>query len=254
MDILLVSLAAMIASSVSLVSGFGLGTVLLPAFALMMPLPTAIAAAALVHLLQSGFKLLATGRAAQWGIVVRFGLPAVAGSLAGASALVVLGTGPELAVPWGADVLMTVKPLNVAVGLILIAFALGDRPIARTGQSLPVAVGGLFSGFLGGVSGIQGALRSAVLSRVGLDKTAFIATGAVTAALVDTSRVLVYGLSAADALAGAPPALLASAIIAAALGVAVGTRVVGKMTDQAVHTVTRGLLVVFGGLLCVGVL
>jgi len=41
-----------------LLSGFGLGTLLLPVFALFFPLPVAIAATALVHLANNFFKLM----------------------------------------------------------------------------------------------------------------------------------------------------------------------------------------------------
>ena len=46
-------------------------------------------------------------------------------------------------------------------------------------------LGGALSGFFGGISGHQGALRSAVLLKCGLEKEAFIATGVVCAVVVD---------------------------------------------------------------------
>ena len=44
-----------------------------------------------------------------------------------------------------------------------------------------LAAGGLLSGFLGGLSGHQGALRSAFLIKCGLSKEVFIASGVVIA-------------------------------------------------------------------------
>ena len=58
MDILVVALVAFFASSLTLFSGFGLGTILMPAFALMMPVEVAIAATAVVHLANNLFKLV----------------------------------------------------------------------------------------------------------------------------------------------------------------------------------------------------
>jgi hypothetical protein len=46
-------------------------------------------------------------------------------------------------------------------------------------------VGGILSGFFGGLSGIQGAIRSAFLVKSGLKKEAYIATGVVIACFVD---------------------------------------------------------------------
>jgi len=48
---------------------------------------------------------------------------------------------------------------------------------------------------IGGLSGHQGALRSAFLIKTGLGKEAFIGMGVVCAALVDFSRLIFYGVS-----------------------------------------------------------
>ncbi|GAB4339479.1 MAG: hypothetical protein Kow0010_27570 [Dehalococcoidia bacterium] len=60
--ILLPILAALVAA-VALLSGFGLGTVLMPAFALFFPIEVAIAATGVVHLSNNLFKLVLVGRA-----------------------------------------------------------------------------------------------------------------------------------------------------------------------------------------------
>ena len=58
-------------------------------------------------------------------------------------------------------------------------------------------VGGLVSGFFGGLSGHQGAFRSMFLVKAGLDKEAFVATGVVLAVVVDMARLVVYGFDLA---------------------------------------------------------
>ncbi len=58
-----------------------------------------------------------------------------------------------------------------------------------------IPLGGALSGFFGGLSGLQGALRTAFLSRAGLEKEAFIGTMVVSAVVVDTSRLLIYGIT-----------------------------------------------------------
>ena len=50
-------------------------------------------------------------------------------------------------------------------------------------------------GFFGGLSGIQGALRSAFLIKSGLGKEPFIGSSTVSAVMVDIARLLIYGLS-----------------------------------------------------------
>jgi len=46
MELVLIGLAALLTSGLTLFSGFGLGTILMPVFALFFPLPLAIAATA----------------------------------------------------------------------------------------------------------------------------------------------------------------------------------------------------------------
>ena len=72
------------------------------------------------------------------------------------------------------------EPLKAVVGVLILVFvALESHPqISR--WALPprlLPLGGVVSGFFGGLSGHQDALRSLFLLKAGLDKTAFIATG-----------------------------------------------------------------------------
>ena len=58
MSYLVICAVALLASTLTFYSGFGLGTLLLPAFALFVPVEQAVALTAVVHLLNSLFKLL----------------------------------------------------------------------------------------------------------------------------------------------------------------------------------------------------
>src|SRR5687767_7135080 len=94
MDFVVIGLVAFIASGLTLYSGFGLGTVLLPAFAIFFPASTAVAATGAVHLLNNVFKGGLVGRQAHWRTVLLFGLPAVPGAIAGALVLDTLNDQP----------------------------------------------------------------------------------------------------------------------------------------------------------------
>lgn len=50
MDVLVIAVSALVASGLTLFSGFGLGTILTPVFALFFPVATAVAMTAVVHL------------------------------------------------------------------------------------------------------------------------------------------------------------------------------------------------------------
>ena len=57
----LVFAAALAAALLTLFTGFGLGTLLLPVFVLVVPPPLAVAATAVVHLLNGVLKAALTG-------------------------------------------------------------------------------------------------------------------------------------------------------------------------------------------------
>lgn len=179
MTYLVVCSVALFASGLTFFSGFGLGTLLLPAFALFFPIEHAVALTAVVHFLNGLFKLALVGRHADRRAVLRFGVPAIVAALAGAWLLQLTDLQPLVRYAlFGHDVRVT--PVKLAVGVLLVVFALIELlPVTRdvTFSAGYLPLGGVLSGFFGGLSGMQGALRSAFLLKAGFSKKAFIATG-----------------------------------------------------------------------------
>lgn len=236
---------ALLASGLTFFSGFGLGTLLLPAFALFFPVDRAVALTAVVHFLNGLFKLALVGRHADRGVVARFGLPSVVAAFAGAGALVWLGSlGPvsdyEL---FGRR--FEISPVKLVVGLLLLAFAALEvlprfRDLAFDPRYLPL--GGAVSGFFGGLAGMQGALRSAFLARSGLTKEAFIGTGVVVACLVDVSRLALYSGSNLQGAAGLDYPLVSAAVLSAFAGAFLGNRYLKKLTMRGVQRAVAATL------------
>ena len=78
MDYAVVSIAALVISALALCSGFGLGTLLMPVFAIFPPVPVAVVCTAVVHLSNNVFGVTFVGRSANRRTVLAFGLPAAA--------------------------------------------------------------------------------------------------------------------------------------------------------------------------------
>ncbi|MFH0881237.1 MAG: TSUP family transporter [Lentisphaerota bacterium] len=252
MEYLVVCLMAVLVSALTLFSGFGLGTVLMPAFALFFPVPVAIAATAVVHLANNIFKVFLVGRKADRGVVVRFAIPGAVAALIGAALLTLFDhLSPLYTYKLGSQV-YEVTVIKLVIGALIIGFALFEllpefRRLAFDRKYLPL--GGFVSGFFGGLSGNQGALRSAFLLKAGLEKEAFIGTGTVSAVIVDIARMLVYGLSfytSKFADLGGIWALVLAATLAAFLGAFMGTRLVKTITLGAVQTLVGIMLVIIG--------
>jgi hypothetical protein len=122
MEYLVVGAVAFLMSGITLLSGFGLGTVLMPAFALFFGVPVAIAATAVVHLANSVFKLGLVGRQADWAVVRRFGVPAAAAALAGAGALSLVADLPPLGGYRLGGREFQVTAVKTTIGALIIAF------------------------------------------------------------------------------------------------------------------------------------
>ncbi len=260
MDYLIVGLVAFLASGLTLYSGFGLGTVLLPAFAIFFPVPIAVAATGTVHLLNNIFKGGLLHRQADWRMVARFGLPAIPAAVFGAWLLVELGGTPRL-FAWEAFG-HTFGPTGagVTIGALMIVFAVLElqpwfQRLAAPPRLLPL--GGALTGFIGGLTGQQGAFRAMFLIKSGLDPARFIATGVFIAVLIDVSRLPTYatGLrTAQDGLGGHGWALVTVGTLCAFAGAFLGVRYLKKATIGVIRSIVAMVMLLVGSAVLTGVL
>lgn len=260
MEYLAVAVVALLAAGLTLFSGFGLGTILTPAFALFFPVATAVAMTAVVHLANNLFKIGLVGRDAHWPTVARFGVPAALAALAGAAALALFaGMAPLASYELGGRA-HEITPVKAVVGALIVGFALLEIwPRFERLEFAPrwLPFGGLLSGFFGGLSGNQGAFRAAFLIRAGLSKQAFVGTGAACAVIVDTVRLVVYGAAFQSAgwawLQGGEGALVATATLAAFAGSWLGKRLLKKVSLRFVQLTVAAMMVAIGAGLAAGI-
>ena len=241
---LLIPIVAAASSLLTLFSGFGLGTILLPAFALFFPIDLAVAMTAVVHLLNNLFKLSLLGKHANLRIVALFGLPAIVASLAGALILVWLAGIPPL-FTYGPGGRYQITFVKLIVATLMILFALLEvlpKWKDRSFDEKYLPAGGIISGFFGGLSGHQGALRSAFLIRASLSKESFLATNIVVACLVDLVRIGVYAQHFSIEGLRSNHTLIIVTTLAAFLGAFAGTRLIKKITLQWIRTLVSILL------------
>lgn len=259
-DILLVATVAGLASALTLLSGFGLGTLLLAAFSLFFPVQVAVAATGAVHLLNNLFKGGLLRHSVEWRTVLMFGLPAVPAAVAGGWLLALLGETPRL-FEWSAfGRRLGPTGADLGVGLLMILFALLElQPRFQRLQASPrlMPLGGILTGFLGGLTGQQGALRSIFLLRVGLPPHRFIGTGVMIAILIDVSRLGTYaGVLGATVLNPykLEGQLVAVGTVSAFIGAYVGSRHIQKVTIASVRYTVAALMLLIGAALATGVL
>ena len=260
MDIAVIAIVAALASALTLYSGFGLGTILLPAFALFFPAPVAVAATGVVHLLNNLFKGTLLRKRVDWTTVLKFGLPAVPAAVVGAWLLAQLGDTPRL-FHWTAFG-QTFGPTGagLTIGMLMIIFASFELQQWFHELKAPprlMLLGGVVTGFFGGLTGQQGAFRSIFLLRSGLPAERFIATGVMIAILVDLSRLTTYAASfTATGLnpAGREGLLMLVGTLSAFAGVYVATRHLDKITIGSVRYSVAALMLAIGAALGVGMI
>ena len=152
---------------------------------------------------------------------------------------------------------MNVSYLQFIIAIILIAFALIDlipffKRLKFNKSILPL--GGILSGFFGGLTGNQGALRSAFLIKMDLDKTVFIATTVVISFFVDLTRIGVYISNIKDFEISNYVILGLAAMLSAIIGSYIGFKSLKKITLNYIRNLVAVMILLIAFLLLLGVL
>lgn len=254
MELFLIASVAFMASLLTFFSGFGLGTLLMPIIALFFPLPIAIAITAIVHFSNNLLKFFLLVKHSDFSILLRFGVPAVIFAFLGAWCL-------EFLSEWKWEFVYTffgftahVTPLKLIIGLVIALFL-----VLESSSTLHVPnafkklwLGGMLSGFFGGLSGHQGAFRSLFLTQNALSKEVFLATGVSIAVVVDLSRLSLYATHWQSALAQWH--MIVVAIVSAFIGTFLGKHYLKKVSIDFIRFVVAWMLGSVSFLLILGVL
>ncbi len=259
---LIVGITAFLAAGLTMYSGFGLGTMMLPVFALFFPAEVAVVATAMVHGANNVFKASLLGRQADREVVLKFGLPAIAAAVLGALALgYVAQSDSSVTLVYSDETVSEITPVKLIIGVAMMVFALFEllprfRSLEFDRRYLPL--GGVLSGFFGGFSGHQGALRSAFLAKAGLSTERFVSSNAVIGFGVDLTRISVYVVLFTAAgghlsdFGGWP--LVTTGAISAFCGVMLGKRFLHKVRMTSIQTLVGVLLFGVGLALITGIL
>lgn len=238
-------------------SGFGLGTVLMPVFGIFFPIQEAVALTAIVHLLNDFFKASLIGKYANKTVLIRFGIVALIFSFLGAKLLGLTSGIPSLKEYSIAGKFFEILPVKLVIAILIFVFTLIEllpflNKFKVHAKYLPI--GGALSGFFGGFSGHQGALRTMFLSKLKLSKEAFIGTGAMIAVLIDTSRLIAYSTDLFKIGLSKNVVLVICATISAMAGAWIGNKRLKKITMDGVHKIVAVTLLLFAVALGAGLI
>jgi len=255
-ELIILSVAAFLTSLLTFFSGFGLGTILMPVFAIFFPVEVAIALTGVVHFLNNIFKLSLVGAKANKDVVLRFGIPAFIAALFGAWILLRMTDLKPVYEYMIGEHVFSITPLKLVISILLMLFSLMEVvPFLKNVQlgKDKLIIGGILSGFFGGLSGHQGALRSAFLIKSNLGKEAFIATGIVIACMVDLSRLGVYITRFSRVGFDENVVLVIASTVSAFIGAYLGNKLLKKITLPTIQVIVAIMIFILAIALGLGI-
>lgn len=217
----------------------------------------AIALTGVVHFFNNIFKLILVGKNADKKVLIRFGIPALIAALIGSWVLISIPTSTPLYTYTLFEKNFEVGVVKFIISILLIIFALMElipyfKKLEFSKDKLPL--GGVLSGFFGGLSGNQGALRSAFLIKAGLSKETFIGTAVVVSTFVDFTRLGVYASRVSSSGLTDNLTLVLLGTLAAIAGAFLGNKLLKKITIDSIQVIVAVMLIVISIALGAGIL
>jgi len=225
-------LTAVIAGGVASVTGFGIGSLVTPVLSLSVGTKLAVAIVSIPHLIATALRFAMLRSHVDRRILVGFGLMSVIGGLTGAILHSQFAT-PALTLIFG--VILLFAGFTGATGL-------SER--MRFHGVLAWIAGGV-SGFLGGLVGNQGGIRSAALLGANISKESFVATATAIGLAVDAARMPVYFWSEHEGILS-NGTWIGISTVGVVLGTLLGTKLLKRLPERTFRRTVSALIFLLG--------
>src|SRR5690606_15430490 len=187
------------------------------------------------------------GKKADKDVFIRFGVPAVLAALLGSWILITLDDQTPLFTYRLLGYIFHVYTFKLFVAILLLFFAAMDlipyfNRLQFSKKKLPL--GGMLSGFFGGLTGNQGALRAAFLIKSGLSKEAFVGTTVLVSTCVDFTRLSMYATKFLESGLAENWQLVLIATVSGISGSFLGNRLLEKVTIHFLKVMVAVLLII----------
>jgi uncharacterized membrane protein YfcA len=222
--------AAFFAEIVAVMAGFGAATVLTTVVAFFYDIGQAVLLVAIFHIFAEGFPAILFRKHVHWRVAAFFGAPALAATVLGARLIAVLPS----------------ETIREVLGWFIIAWALVsffDSRFQLPAHAPMLFGGGIASGFIAGLIGTGGAIRSMALTSFGLVRETYLGTSAVISVAVDITRIPLY---LASGIRVESPLLVAGLAAIALAGALIGRKIVFKIPKPVFRKVVVAALFLAG--------
>ena len=232
MIFVLLAVCSIVAGVIAAVAGFGIGSLLTPTMASIVPAKVAVAAVSIPHFVATAYRCWQLRDKVDVRLLKSFGVMSAVGGLAGAVA----------------NYFSASHTLEIVLGILLLFVGIGGffGLTKRLRFEGPWAwIAGAVSGFLGGLVGNQGGLRSGAMTGLGVSRDAFIATATATGLVVDGARMPVYIAGQWQELVRLWPQILWMTI-GVVVGTVAGMALLKRIPENIFFRVVSVLLVILG--------
>lgn len=223
---------ALLSGAIAYVSGFGIGSLLTPLFALRLDVQLAVAAVSIPHFIATIWRFLMLRKQVNKEVFWHFGVTSALGGLAGALLHNVVNN-PTLVIVFSC--------------LLIFAGSTGVTGISSRMRFGPKSawIAGLSSGVFGGLVGNQGGIRSAAMLGFDLSKGQFVATATAIGVIVDIARMPVYFATRLNDLL-ATWQYIAAAVVGVIVGTLSGKILLSKIPEVLFKRTVSGLILLLG--------
>lgn len=223
---------SILAGAVAAVSGFGIGSLITPVLSLSLGTKLAVAVVAIPHFVATALRFAMLRTHVDRRILLSFGLMSVLGGITGAILHSYFAT-PALTLIFG--VILLFAGFMGATGL--------SEKLRFHGALGWLA--GAVSGFLGGLVGNQGGIRSAALLGAQISKESFVATATAIGLAVDVARMPIYFWSEHEGIFSNGNFIALSSLGVVA-GTFLGTKVLRRLPDRIFRRTVSAVIFLLG--------
>ncbi len=179
MNDLIFFFVAFLAEIIGTMAGFGSSTILMPFALFIFDFRTTLTLVAFFHLSGSAGRIIFFHKSINTRLLVLFGIPGVIFTFIGA--ILVRYISSEF--------------LELFLGVFLLSYvfiSFLNPEFSIEANRLNSTAGGILSGFISGIIGTGGIIKSAFLTSFKLEKSVYIATAASISFIIDIIRISIY--------------------------------------------------------------
>jgi len=228
MSIEAIALWSFIAGGIGTLTGFGTATIMVPILLLSFSVPETLLLTGIIHWFGNVWKVGLFWSGLRWRIILLFGIPGLFFAWVGARLVTETSN-------------VFFAPTLGALLIIYVAYLIFHQHFQLPARTSTALFAGGLSGFLCGLFGFGGAIRSAFLTAFALPKAQYLTTLGAIGLIIDSGRLLTYWFEGTRVV-NFGLASIGLFVFASLLGALVAKQIIDHIPQQHFRRVVGGFL------------